>query len=595
VTRLLTTISPVRCDHFLEGADPSLAFMVDHDTFPVVTDPDFVGAAEAEAYMRPDDWIVGVWLDGVARCYPAWMLDNLHALNDTIAGRWYAVMHCEICNSNAVYHAELDGERVTFGTGGLFGGTLSVFDERTKSVWSHGMGVAFTGPRAGAWLPRVESFQATWAEWRALHPDTGVMVWPVPPQHPDARHGHGTDAWFAQPGIEPLVLRTMQVLRDERLPEHEIVVSLFTANGHAALPLRELARAGGLLASSVHGTGLVTLSAGADSALTGTYHPVLDDGAETPVELERGEGGRFVDRRTGSGFRVDGLAVSGPLAGRRLRPAPTMTNKWHSLICFCPGVEVLRAPEPAVPVDEGAMAPVIAALRAEGMEVRPERRMYALELPHEARCAVEIALDGEPFRLFLFADEVAAAEQLLWTPYALQAGPVVLASNPPLFTEWSNTRRIRPGEVAWSARVGDPALAASLARAAAAAPADPAPAASLVAFLDALRAGGVDVAVRRASYRETLPVRARTGVAVDVEGDPFVVFRFDSPQAAAEGAPLPAYSVVAGPFVAQSDPADMYAERDRGTQRRPDEAVSWSRLLSSEAFVTLVRRAGERA
>lgn len=584
----------MRCDHFLEGADPSLAFLVDHDTFPVVTDPAFVPAAQA-VYMRPDDWVVGVRLGGVARCYPAWMLDNLHAMNDTIAGTWYAVMHCEICNSNAVYVAELDGERVTFGTGGLFGGTLSVYDEQTRSVWSHGMGVAFKGPRAGRSLRRVESFQASWAEWLALHPDTEVMVWPVPPQHPDARHGHGTDAWFGQPGIEPLVLRTMQVQRDERLPEHDIVVSLFTPGGHAALPLRELARAGGLLAANVHGTELVTLSGGADTPLAGTFHPVLHDEPGTRVELERAPDGRFVDRRTGSEFRVDGLAVSGPLAGRRLRPLATMVNKWHSLICFCPGVQVLRAPEPGLPVDEGALAPAVAALRAAGHAVECTRRMYLLELPHEARCAVELTLDGEPFRLFLFADPVAAAEQLLWTPYAVQAGALLLASNPPLFTEWSNTRRIRPGQVAWSARVNDPALRDSLARAAAAVPAGDAPAASLAAFVEGLRAAGLTVAVRRSSYRETLPVRARTGVVLDVEGDPFVVFRFETPEAAAQGAPLPAFSVVAGHFVVQSDPADIYAERDRWTQRRPDEVVSWSRLLKTDSFPEQVRRAARAA
>jgi hypothetical protein len=458
--------------------------------------------------------------------------------------------------------------------------------------------VAFKGPRAGKGLERVESFQASWAEWQALHPDTEVLVWPVPPQHPDARHGHGTDAWFGQPGIEPLVLKTMQVRSDERLPEHEIVVSLFTSSGHAALPLRELARAGGLMASNVHGHELITLSAGADSALTGTFRPLLDgalddgaldDGANTRVELERVTAGRFIDRRTGSEFRVDGFAVSGPLAGRRLRPVPTMTNKWHSLICFCPGVQVLRAPEPAMPIDEDALAPAIAALRAEGLAVEATRRMYALELPHEARCGVEVTIDGEPFRLFLFTDEVAASEQLLWTPHAAQAGALVLSSNPPLFAEWSNTRRIRSDRVAWSARVNDPALKQALAHAAAKVLAPPAPAASLAAFIDGLRASGLAVTVLRASYRETLPVGARTGVVVDIERDPFVIFRFATPEAAIAGAPLPAHSVVAGHFVVQSDPADVYAERDRGTMRRPDAVISWSPLLQSERFLAQLR------
>ncbi|HEX6751368.1 MAG TPA: DUF3179 domain-containing (seleno)protein [Longimicrobium sp.] len=585
----MMTIPAVRCDRFLDDADPALAYRVAHDTFPVLTDPVFVPAADA-GFMRPDDWVVGVRVGGEVRCYPAYMLDNVHVVNDTIGGQWHAVMHCEICCSNAVFLAEMDGARVTFGTGGLFGGTLSIFDEQTKSLWSHGMGVAFDGPLAGRGLERVESFQATYAEWVALHPDTVVMTWPEPASHPDARHGHGTDAWFAQPGIEPLVLKTMSVREDERLPEHDMVVSLFTPDGHAALPLRELARAGGLIASDVAGNPLVTLSAGADSAMTGTFHPFLDDEPETAVELEL-RGGRFIDRETGSEFRVDGLAVSGPLAGRRLRPAPTMTNKWHSLICFVPGVEVVRAPEP-VAVDVGALAPVLGALRGDGYSVEPTRRMYSLELPQEAFCGCEVQLNGEPFRVFLFTDESVAADQLLWMQHALQAGPVVLASNPPLWADWTNTRRIRGDAVAWSKLVEDPALRASLDRAAARVSMGRAlDRASLGEFVTALRERGVQVHVRRSAYRETLPPGARSGMFAHIGGDPFLIYRFDSEEAAAAGAPLPAHSIVAGHLLLQSDPSDMYGNLERGTHRRPDELVSWSPLLKSAEFAAQVRAA----
>src|SRR5262249_49537339 len=143
-----------------------------------------------------------------------------------------------------------------------------------------------------------------------------VMVWPEPAAHPDARHGHGADAWFAQPGIEPLVLRTMSCREDRRLPEHEMVVSLFTPEATAAISLRELARARGLIRTTLGEQSLVTLSAGPDSAMSGTYYPYVQDTPDTPVDLDV-DGDRFVDRRSGSEFRVDGLAISGPLRGRR--------------------------------------------------------------------------------------------------------------------------------------------------------------------------------------------------------------------------------------------------------------------------------------
>ncbi len=48
-------------------------------------------------------------------------------------------------------------------------------------------------------------------------------------------------------------------------------------------------------------------------------------------------GGRVVDRETGSTWRVDGLAVAGPLEGRRLTPiAEAYVAYWFAWAAFHP-------------------------------------------------------------------------------------------------------------------------------------------------------------------------------------------------------------------------------------------------------------------
>jgi hypothetical protein len=583
-----------RCDDFLASADPSLAYRVPHDNFPVVTDPVFVKAAAAD-FMRPDDWVIGLRVGNVARCYPAWMLDNSHVVNDTIEGEYYAVMHCEICCSNATFIARHDGRRLTFGTGGLFGGTLALFDEQTRSLWSHGMGVAFDGPLAGTGLVRVESFQATYAEWLALQPGTGVMVWPAPAMHPDARHGHGTDAIFAQAGIERLVLRTMAVQEDARLPENEIVISVFTPGGHAALPLQTLVRAGGLLRFSVGGYDLVALSAGVDSTLCGVFHPRLVDVPESGVRLTT-ENGRFVDTKTGSEFRVDGLAVAGPLEGRRLLPLPAMMNKWHSLTCFIPGIAIVEADGPPVSVDEAQLAPVFDRLRAAGYRLETTRRLYALEIPHEARCGFAVDIDGAPFHALLFSHDSIAADELLWRPHAAEAGAVLLVSMPERYRDWTNTRAIPDDEIAWSPLPGDAGFQRALRDAAGLVETDervewP----GLTEFVSALSGSGFECKVDRSCYRDTLPVGAIAGVRVEIAGDPFLIHRFKCDADAAEADPAPRHGLRAGHFVLRSDPPDIYESLERATLCRRDEDIGWSRLLASEVFVTAVRAAARVA
>jgi len=519
--------------------------------------------------MRDDDWVIGLRHAGTSRCYPAFMLDNYHVVNDSVEGVPLAVMHCEICCSNAVFRAELSGERLSFGTGGLYGATLAVRDQGTGSLWSHGMGLALEGPLVGTQLPRVQSFQASYAEWLGLYPDTEVMVWPGPDSHPDPRHGHGADATFALGGMERLVLETMTEPEDERLPEDELVLTIFAGGGAAALPLQDLYAAGDLVSATVAGTPTVTLGAGVGSALAGTYVPRLAANPTRRLELSA-DGGRPHDRESGSELRVDGLFVSGPLRGERLQPVPTMLNKWHSLTSFLPGV-------PLIAVDRGRRPyePLPAALRAAFDEIsavtvaRVLRSHYGLELPPGAAAGVRLALDeGQPVDLFLFEDHGAGLDLAAATEPSLASGDLVLAPAP----QADDSARRRCEEVFETIELG----------LSAAAPESPPPPVS--ELTGELAAFGFEARAVRPCPRDSLPVGCLSGAEIEIAGDPFIAYRFRSDADARRRSPDPAHSVAAGPFVLRSDPADVYRNTARRTLRRSDSEISWSPLLEDEAF-----------
>jgi hypothetical protein len=409
--------------------------------------------------------------------------------------------------------------------------------------------------------------------------------------HPDARHGHGTDATFGQSGIERLVLRTMAIREDARLPEHEIVVSVFTPGGHAALPLQTLLRAGGLLQTRVGGYDLVALSAGPDSTLCGIFLPHLVGATEIGVRLAK-QDDRFVDTTTGSEFRVDGLAISGPLEGRRLAPLPTMMNKWHSLTCFIPGIPIVEGEAPPAPVAEAQLAPVFDRLRAAGYRLDTTRRLYALEIPHEARCGFAVEIDGKPFHALLFSHESIAVDELLWRSHAAQAGAVLFVSTAKRYRDWTNTQTIPDREVGWSSLPDDPAFQHALGQAAEAVKTRASvPSPGLSQFLSALSDAGFDCKIDRSCYRDTLPVRAIAGVCVEIAGDPFIVYRFSSDADARHAHAGSRHGLTVGCFVLRSDPEDIYKDRARVTRRRPDGDITWSRLLASEAFVEAARAA----
>lgn len=60
------------------------------DAIPAIDAPTFVPAAQA-TWMRDDEPVIGVAVDGTARAYPAWLLDGHEIVNDTISGRSIAV------------------------------------------------------------------------------------------------------------------------------------------------------------------------------------------------------------------------------------------------------------------------------------------------------------------------------------------------------------------------------------------------------------------------------------------------------------------------------------------------------------------------
>ncbi len=61
------------------------------DAIPAIRDPEFVNAADAEAWMEAEEPVIGVEIDGEARAYPTAMLSRHEIVNDVLGGAPIAV------------------------------------------------------------------------------------------------------------------------------------------------------------------------------------------------------------------------------------------------------------------------------------------------------------------------------------------------------------------------------------------------------------------------------------------------------------------------------------------------------------------------
>jgi len=145
------------------------------DGIPAIDQPRFV-AAGAAGFLKPEDRVLGLTIDGRARAYPVSILNWHEVVNDHFGKLPVSVTYCPLCGTGIAFSG-LDGNATrTFGISGLlFNSDVLLYDRETESLWSQLMMQAVSGPRRGERLEALPLTHTTWATWRAEHPDTRVL------------------------------------------------------------------------------------------------------------------------------------------------------------------------------------------------------------------------------------------------------------------------------------------------------------------------------------------------------------------------------------------------------------------------------------
>ncbi|MCH8820459.1 MAG: DUF3179 domain-containing protein, partial [Acidobacteria bacterium] len=70
--------------------------------FLPLNNPAVVPASMAD-YMKDDDIVAGLVVEGQARAYPQWVLVAYHVVNDTIGNAPVLLAHCDICSGTSAF------------------------------------------------------------------------------------------------------------------------------------------------------------------------------------------------------------------------------------------------------------------------------------------------------------------------------------------------------------------------------------------------------------------------------------------------------------------------------------------------------------
>lgn len=331
--------------------------------FRALDNPKMVRADEAD-FLEPDDYVLGVTVNGQSRAYPTRFVWWHHVVNDKVstpdkADAFFAVTYCSVCNTGVRYDLTLDNKPVHLDFYGLYNGVVALCDRDTESVFLQGSGLFANGPLAGKELKIGPLLDTTWAEWRKLHPETQVMF-------PDPAYskfynpkGHAEPRGYTKFPM-PFFAQTV-ARRDNRLTPFDKVLGVTLSPKNAdgketnapplrrAYPVKSVQEAGNVVNDTVGSTAIAVLLNPETLAASAVSRRL--DGKVLTFEARKKDGDSvaFYDKETGTRWSIEGVGMEGMLAGKTLERLNNHLSQWYGWYAYFPDTTIYGrsdAPQP---------------------------------------------------------------------------------------------------------------------------------------------------------------------------------------------------------------------------------------------------------
>nr|MBA2599535.1 DUF3179 domain-containing protein [Actinomycetota bacterium] len=320
------------------------------DGIPPIDEPVFLEPDDVR-FLVPQEPVIAVEVNGVAKAYPIRILMWHEIVNDDFDGVPVVVTYCPLCNTGIAFlRPTIDGELLDFGTSGkLYHSNLVMYDRQTNSYWPQALGLAVVGPLLGERLEFVPARILSWVDWREAHPDGLVLS-----TETGHRRDYGSNPYAGYEDTDRPFLFSGDP--DPRLPATEHVLGV-AGTETIAFPYSELERlsSGGLTvihrlvggrllavfwkAGTVSALDAPQIPASADVGAAAAYLPEIGNRQLTFVVRE----GQIVDEQTGSAWTIAGEATEGPMRGHRLEVAIAIDSFWFDWAAFHPDTAIFRA------------------------------------------------------------------------------------------------------------------------------------------------------------------------------------------------------------------------------------------------------------
>ncbi len=569
--------------------------------FVTLDRPEWVSAADAR-HVRDADLAFCFVAGTQAYCLPFFVVDYYHTINTELGGEPVVLVSCDRCASSGAWSTRIDDGRVLrFHNWGILEAQLAWRDDQTNSVWLHSTAIAVAGELEGVALPPFAAVvQMTFGQWRERHSDTLVLdAVRDDVSHRDMRHGHGREEVFERPGIgaqeREYFFKTVSRPWDTRLSEQHMVLGVALPLEAKTYPWRTVKHEGNVINDVVADIPVVVWCDPApDSAACAAFDRRVD---EQVLEFEVRDDA-FHDTSTGSRWTLDGRAIEGPLAGHQLDLVRYGFKRWFSWSSSHPDVSVFtsarRIPEESGwGVVPGDLAPIVDALTTSGLDVAVEEEVTQGALPPGCERGLVLCINGDPFWIWRTAtpahahDLAALAREYSTEPRAIHHGRFVLEdATPERWTDWTHSVVLPDDQIPWSATNPESLSDAFATACEAIEPSSPQSTGTLTDVIAAsVRYGQpIDPPAGRMLPPSSLEPGCAASAELTLGEHRMILYRYESPAAAADAAQRMGHCVTSDRFVLRSTPLNMYRMRSLEIALRSEARIEWAPQIEDEQF-----------
>jgi hypothetical protein len=306
----------IELDELMLGGPPK-------DGIPAIFKPFFESQQEASGWLKDNEPVISLDLNGEAKAYPLSILIWHEIANDEIGGVPVAVSFCPLCYSALVHDRRINGVIPYFGVSGLLRNSdMVMYDNVTESFWQQFTGEAIVGVMAGQTLKMIPSQIISFKQFKDAFPGGTVLS-----KNTGYSRNYGKNPYAGYDDINttPFLFKGEH---DDRLPPNEKVVAVKDGDMNIAYPY-SITFKEHVINDVVENKPIVIFhSEGAASALddniisdskdvgsTGVFSALLDNQKLT----FKYDDGDFIDNETGTRWDITGKGLAGKLSGRRLK------------------------------------------------------------------------------------------------------------------------------------------------------------------------------------------------------------------------------------------------------------------------------------